>query len=146
VPFLNKLLTTQEFDNSPLIWAGIILLLAIRVLINIFTRPILAILLTQSSPSRQCLGTINGANQALAALCRSAGPSVGGIVFSHSLEVGKPWIVWTGLSAFSIVVFIGGLFLRDPSHDYAPVKLDEVADESEEEGEIEPPNNSTRLH
>ena len=68
----------------------------------------------QSSPSREVLGTVNGANQALASLGRAIGPAVAGIIYSQSLEIMKPWIVWRyGLSAFSIAVWIGSWFLSD---------------------------------
>lgn len=68
----------------------------------------------QSSPSRALLGTINGANQALASLCRAIGPAVAGIMYSQGLEISKPWIVWRyGLGVFSIVVYLGGWFLTD---------------------------------
>jgi predicted MFS family arabinose efflux permease len=112
--------------------------LTFRVLINIFTRPILAILLTHSSPSKACLGTINGANQALAALCRAAGPTVGGIVLSHSLEVGKPWIVWFGLSALSLLVFTGAWFLRDEEdeYSYAPIAQEDRLEEGEDDEDV----------
>ena len=110
---MNKVLANDHFDNSPRIWIGILFLLCIRTLINIFTRPILAILLTQSAPSKATLGTINGANQALAALCRALGPSIGGLVLAKGFEIGKPWICWVGLAGFSTCVFVAGLFLVD---------------------------------
>jgi hypothetical protein len=129
----------DEFDNSPRIWCGIILLLSIRTMANAFSRPILSIFITRSSPSRAQLGTINGANQALTALCRSLGPSIAGLVYSTSLEVGKPWIVWRlGLCIWASGLFVAGWFLTDPevetaSAAYAPVpQQDEVVEERHE--------------
>jgi hypothetical protein len=135
VPLLNKILANDHFDNSPRIWAGILFLLCIRTLINIFTRPILAILLTQSAPSKATLGTINGANQALAALCRALGPSIGGLVLAKGFAIGKPWICWVGLAGFSTCVFIGGLFLVDSKQTVEKRKeYERVENENESHG------------
>ena len=147
MPFLPKILkSTNEFDNSPQIWTGIIGILSIKVVAGVFAFPICAILITQSSPSRELLGTVNGANQALGSLCRAIGPFIAGSMYSQSLEVGKPWIVWRyGLGLFSVVVWIGGWFLSDENHlpnarDYAPVDsadiediIDEIIEEESED-------------
>jgi len=156
VPFVPKLLSSpDQFDNSPLVWSGIIGILALKVLAGVFAFPICAILVTQSSPSRELLGTVNGANQALGSLCRAIGPSIAGTMYSRSLEVGRPWIVWRyGLGVFAIVVWIGGWFLSDENHlpaprDYAPVEsvdiediIDEIIEEEDEEDEIMRRDNS----
>jgi MFS family permease len=143
IPFLPKILRTQEFDNSPQIWAGIVLVLFVKVFAGVFAFPICAILITQSTPSRALLGTINGANQALGSLCRAIGPTIAGLMYSRSLEVSKPWIVWRyGLGIFAIVVWIGGWFLTDENrlpnaNEYAPVNDRDEADIIEEEIEDE---------
>ena len=114
MPFLPKIIKSDEFDNSPEVWAGIICVLLVKVVAGVFSFPICAILITQSSPSRELLGTVNGANQALGSLCRAIGPAIAGLMYSRSLEVSKPWIVWRyGLSMFAAVVWIGGWFLSD---------------------------------
>lgn len=141
MPFLAKILKSDKFDNSPAIWAGITLVLLVKVFAGVFAFPICAILITQSSPSRELLGTINGANQALGSLCRAIGPSIAGVMYSRSLEVSKPWIVWRlGLGIFSIVVFIGGWFLSDENRLPNPKGYHSVEDRDEEhviEEEIE---------
>jgi hypothetical protein len=156
IPFLHNLLNSHDsFDNSPLIWSGIIGILAIKVLAGVFAFPICAILITQSSPSRELLGTVNGANQALGSLCRAIGPSIAGTMYSRSLEVGKPWIVWRyGLGLFAVLVWIGGWFLSDENHlpaakDYTPVDsadiediVDEIIEEENEEDETTPRSDS----
>ena len=114
IPILPKLIKHEDFDNSPQVWGGIILVLLVKVVASVFAFPICAILIMQSSPSREVLGTVNGANQALASLGRAIGPAVAGIIYSRGLEIMKPWIVWRyGLSAFSIVVWILSWFLSD---------------------------------
>jgi MFS family permease len=102
----------EVFDNSPAIWIGIVIVLFIKVLAGVFAFPICAILITQSSPSRELLGSVNGANQALGSLSRAIGPAIAGFMYSQSLEVSKPWMVWRlGLGIFAIIVCIGAWFL-----------------------------------
>lgn len=119
---------------------------------NAFSRPILSILITRSSPSRAQLGTINGANQALTALCRSLGPSIAGLVYSMSLEVGKPWIVWRlGLFIWASGLFMAGWFLTDPETPkeaafavYAPLPQDVAVEEGHRSEEPSGDANATR--
>ena len=150
VPFLHDLLKPEVVNISPLVWAGIILVLSVRTLANVFTRPICAIFITQACPSRTALGTVNGANQALAAFCRSFGPSVAGLVYSRSLEVGKPWIVWRlGLTVFAFMVWTTGWFLSDKSvlpsqTEYVAVEQDTNAlERAENEESSETPEAGT---
>jgi len=108
--------------------------LLVKVFAGVFAFPICAILITQSSPSRQLLGTVNGANQALGSLCRAIGPSIAGLMYSRSLEVSKPWIVWRlGLGIFAIVVFMGGWFLSDENRLPNPKGYNLVEDRDEED-------------
>jgi MFS family permease len=138
VPFLPKIVRYDEFDNSPEIWAGIICVLLVKATGGVFAFPICAILITQGSPSRELLGTVNGASQALGSLCRAIGPAIAGAMYSRSLEVSKPWIVWRyGLGIFAMVVWIGGWFLSDQvrlpdSRSYIPVVYGEQVDTEEE--------------
>ena len=142
MPSLPKIVKYDEFDNSPEIWAAIIFVLFVKVAAGVFAFPICAILITQSSPSRELLGTVNGANQALGSLCRAIGPAIAGAMYSRSLEVSKPWIVWRcGLGVFAVVVWIGGWFLSDEvrlpkARNYTPV-ADGYQDDTEEEIEQE---------
>lgn len=65
------------------------------------------------------------------------------MMFSRSLEVSKPWIVWRyGLGIFAIVVWLGGWFLTDDIHlpnakQYVPVTDRDQDDIIEEEIEEE---------
>jgi MFS family permease len=117
--------------------------LFVKVFAGVFAFPICAILITQSSPSRELLGTVNGANQALGSLCRALGPALAGVMYTRSLEVSKPYIVWRyGLGIFAIIVWIGGWFLTDdvrlPSaKGYAVVEDRDDDDVIEEEIEEE---------
>jgi MFS family permease len=132
---------SDTFENTPQVWAGIIAVLWIKVIAGVFAFPICAILITQSSPSRELLGSVNGANQALGSLCRAIGPAIAGTMYSHSLELGKPWIVWRyGLAIFAAVVWVGSWFLSDEvrlpnAKEYRPVADEERDDAIEEEEE-----------
>ena len=59
-----------------------------------------------------------------------------GLVYSRSLEVGKPWIVWRlGLTVFAFIVWIAGWFLSDRTvlpyeSEYVAVEQDSVGLES----------------
>jgi MFS family permease len=95
-----------------LLWFSIIIVLFVKAFAGAFAFPICAILLMQSTPARNLLGTVNGANQALGSLFRAIGPAITSAVFSRSLEISKPWIVWRyGLGIFSVLVWIGAWFL-----------------------------------
>jgi len=115
----------------------------VKVIAGVFAFPICAILITQCSPSRVLLGSVNGANQALGSLCRAIGPAIAGVMYSRSLELSKPWIVWRyGLGVFAVVVWIGGWFLSDEirlpnARNYATVADSEDNDVIEDEIEEE---------
>ena len=114
MPWLPKLITTDTFENTPKVWAGIITVLWIKVIAGVFSFPICAILITQSSPSRELLGSVNGANQALGSLCRAIGPAIAGTMYSRSLEISKPWLVWRyGLAVYAAIVWASSWFLSD---------------------------------
>lgn len=129
------------FDNSPVLWIGIILVLFTKVLAGTFAFPVCAILITQQVPSRELLGTVNGANQALGSLSRAIGPAIAGYIYTKSLEVSKPWIVWRlVLGIFAILVCLGGWFLTDDvRRPYAKgyVPIDNTDDEESLDEEIE---------
>jgi hypothetical protein len=67
-------------------------------------------------------------------------------MYSWSLEVSKPWIVWRyGMGIFAFVVWVGGWFLSDENRlpnpkDYMPVEDRDVDDIIEEEIEEEEDN------
>ncbi|KPM38761.1 hypothetical protein AK830_g7824 [Neonectria ditissima] len=58
-----------------------------------------AILLANSAPSKQVLGTINGIAASTASLCRALGPTLSGVLYSLGLQTGYSGLAWwfTGL-------------------------------------------------
>ncbi|KAM4056839.1 major facilitator superfamily protein [Hirsutella rhossiliensis] len=66
-----------------------------------------AILLANSAPNKQVLGTINGIAASTASLCRALGPTVSGILYAVGLRTGYSGLAWW----FSGLVTIAGAYL-----------------------------------
>ncbi|RKK82573.1 hypothetical protein BFJ69_g3150 [Fusarium oxysporum] len=99
-----------------------------------------AILLANSAPSKQVLGTINGIAASTASLCRALGPTLSGLLYSWGLQTGYSGLAWW----FSGLITIVGAYLSSqiteggPQDDVMPEEdplLDEglFADYDEEE-------------
>lgn len=66
-----------------------------------------AILLANSAPSKQVLGTINGVAASTASLCRALGPTLSGFLYAMGLRSGYSGLAWW----FSGLVTIAGAYL-----------------------------------
>lgn len=66
-----------------------------------------AILLANSAPSKEVLGTINGIAASTASLCRALGPTISGLLYSLGLQTGYSGLAWW----FSGLVTIVGAYL-----------------------------------
>lgn len=66
-----------------------------------------AILLANSAPSKQVLGTINGIAASTASLCRALGPTLSGLLYSLGLQTGYSGLAWW----FSGLITIAGAYL-----------------------------------
>ncbi|KAL6881057.1 major facilitator superfamily domain-containing protein [Trichoderma novae-zelandiae] len=66
-----------------------------------------AILLANSAPSKQVLGTINGVAASTASLCRALGPTLSGFLYAMGLQSGYSGLAWW----FSGLVTIVGAYL-----------------------------------
>ena len=66
-----------------------------------------AILLANSAPSKQVLGTINGIGASTASLCRALGPTISGLLYSLGLQTGYSGLAWW----FSGLVTLVGAYL-----------------------------------
>jgi len=66
-----------------------------------------AILLANSAPSKQVLGTINGIAASTASLCRALGPTISGLLYSLGLQTGYSGLAWW----FSGLVTLVGAYL-----------------------------------
>ncbi|KFH47709.1 putative membrane protein-like protein [Hapsidospora chrysogenum ATCC 11550] len=90
-----------------------------------------AILLANSAPSKQVLGTINGIAASTASLCRALGPAVSGLLYSLGLRTGYSGLAWW----FSGIVTVVGAYLSlqitegGQQQDAQVDKLDALEDE-----------------
>ncbi|CAH0015512.1 unnamed protein product [Clonostachys rhizophaga] len=66
-----------------------------------------AILLANSAPSKQVLGTINGIAASTASLCRALGPTLSGLLYALGLRTGYSGLAWW----FSAIVSMVGAYL-----------------------------------
>ncbi|KAF5592256.1 tetracycline resistance TCR1 [Fusarium pseudocircinatum] len=90
-----------------------------------------AILLANSAPSKQVLGTINGIAASTASLCRALGPTLSGLLYSWGLQTGYSGLAWW----FSGLITIIGAYLSSqiteggPQDDVLP-EADPLLDEA----------------
>lgn len=83
---------------------AIYLLVVWKCTFSTMAYPSNAILLANSAPSKQVLGTINGIAASTASLCRALGPTLAGLLYSLGLETGYSGLAWW----FSALVTIVG--------------------------------------
>ncbi|OAA81510.1 Major facilitator superfamily domain, general substrate transporter [Akanthomyces lecanii RCEF 1005] len=62
-----------------------------------------AILLANSAPSKEVLGTINGIAASTASLCRALGPTVSGFLYALGLQTGYSGLAWWFSGATTLV-------------------------------------------
>ncbi|KAH6607467.1 mfs multidrug transporter [Trichoderma cornu-damae] len=89
-----------------------------------------AILLANSAPTKQVLGTINGVAASTASLCRALGPTLSGFLYAMGLQSGYSGLAWW----FSGLVTIAGAYLSSQITEgtQAPVSEGTQAPVSEE--------------
>jgi MFS family permease len=68
--------------------AGVVVIMFLKSLCNVFAYPCITILLTNSAQSLQILGTLNGVATSLAAIGRSVGPLASGRLFTWGVQSG----------------------------------------------------------
>ncbi|QUC16974.1 uncharacterized protein UV8b_01215 [Ustilaginoidea virens] len=88
-----------------------------------------AILLANSAPTKEVLGTINGIAASTASLCRALGPTVSGLLYSLGLQTGYSGLAWW----FSGFVTIIGAYLSSQVSESAQ----QVPDSAEEDSLLE---------
>jgi MFS family permease len=97
-----------------MLWSGFLGVLLLKVFSGIVAFQVCAVLLAQSTSSRRMLGTVNGINQTFGSLSRAMGPTIAGYLYAHSLEIGRPSVVWRWwFSTFSLLVWLGTWFMKD---------------------------------
>ncbi|KAL6698308.1 major facilitator superfamily domain-containing protein [Trichoderma pleuroticola] len=78
-----------------------------------------AILLANSAPTKQVLGTINGVAASTASLCRALGPTLSGFLYAMGLQSGYSGLAWW----FSGLVTIVGAYLSSQITEGAPAPV-----------------------
>ncbi|KAF3768058.1 hypothetical protein M406DRAFT_237870, partial [Cryphonectria parasitica EP155] len=86
-----------------------------------------AILLTNSAPSLQTLGTINGVAASTASLCRAFGPTISGFLYAMGLSTGYCGLAWWCNGFVTIAGAFVSFQLTEPKG-----RMDEKVDEDEE--------------
>ncbi|KAL2208846.1 MFS general substrate transporter [Sarocladium strictum] len=91
-----------------------------------------AILLANSAPSKQVLGTINGIAASTASLCRALGPAVSGLLYAWGLQTGYSGLAWWFSGFVSIIgAFLSSQITEGGGHfDQVPDAEDELSEEA----------------
>ena len=107
-PYLS-LLTGQ----SMILWLGIIGVLLLQVGARTFSLPGSILLINNSSPGPQLLGTVHGMGAATSSAFRTVGPIVAGHWYARGLEGGMVGLGWWGIAAVSVVGCAPVFWVRD---------------------------------
>lgn len=97
-----------------------------------------AILLANSAPSKEVLGTINGIAASTASLCRALGPTVSGFLYALGLQTGYSGLAWwfsgatTLVGAYLSSQITEGGYKSAVSEDEEEPLLDSMMDEYDE--------------
>ncbi|OAA61467.1 Major facilitator superfamily domain, general substrate transporter [Cordyceps fumosorosea ARSEF 2679] len=101
-----------------------------------------AILLANSAPSKEVLGTINGIAASTASLCRALGPTVSGFLYALGLQTGYSGLAWWFSGATTLVgaylssqITEGGYKSAAPEEEEDPL-LESMMDEYDEEQRV----------
>ncbi|KAM3447633.1 hypothetical protein MY3296_008515 [Beauveria thailandica] len=101
-----------------------------------------AILLANSAPSKEVLGTINGIAASTASLCRALGPTVSGFLYALGLQTGYSGLAWWFSGATTLVgaylssqITEGGYKSANSDEEDEPL-LDSMAEEFDHERRV----------
>ena len=81
---------------------GVYLVLAWKVTAQSLAFPSMAIMISNSAPSKRVLGTLNGAAASSASLCRAIGPTLSGLIQSTGLRVGYVGLPWWSCASVAV--------------------------------------------
>jgi len=106
---------------------GLMLLLIGKVTFQSLSYPSLAIILTNSSPSKRVLGTLNGVAMSTASISRGFGPTISGALDSLGDTMGMTGLAWWAIAAVALLGWLPGLALNEGA------KRPNLTNESDEE-------------
>jgi MFS family permease len=92
---------------------GLVVLLVGKVTFQSLSYPSLAIILTNSSPSKRVLGTLNGIAMSSASISRGFGPTVSGAMDSLGDTLGMSGLAWWTIAFVALLGWIPGFALRE---------------------------------
>ncbi|KAL6709008.1 hypothetical protein ACN47E_002135 [Coniothyrium glycines] len=106
---------------------GLVLVLIGKVTFQSLSYPSLAIILTNSAPSKRVLGTLNGIAMSSASVSRGFGPTISGFMDGWGNQIGMSGLAWWTIAAVALLGWLPGFALREGK------KRSNVVDEDDEE-------------
>lgn len=110
---------------------GLMVLLVGKVMFQSLSYPSLAIILTNSSPSKRVLGTLNGVAMSSASICRGFGPTISGAMDSLGDTLGMSGLAWWTIAAVALLGWLPGFALKESTKGY------QLADQDDEEAQVD---------
>ncbi|KIV85365.1 hypothetical protein PV11_01066 [Exophiala sideris] len=107
-PYLSLLI-----NHTFMLWCGIVLVVILQVAARTFAIPGSVLLINNSSPGPQMLGTIHGMGAATSSAFRTIGPIVAGHWYGQGLEKGIVGWAWWWLALVSLVGVLPSLWAKD---------------------------------
>ncbi|KIW20141.1 hypothetical protein PV08_00716 [Exophiala spinifera] len=107
-PYLSLLI-----NHSVVLWFAIVIVVLLQVGARTFAIPGSVLLINNSSPGPQLLGTIHGMGAATSSLFRTIGPIVAGHWYGSGLEMGVVGWAWWWLAFVSLLGVIPSLWAKD---------------------------------
>ncbi|KAI1617693.1 major facilitator superfamily domain-containing protein [Exophiala viscosa] len=107
-PYLSLLI-----NHTFMLWCGIVVVVILQVAARTFAIPGSVLLINNSSPGPQLLGTIHGMGAATSSAFRTIGPIVAGHWYGQGLEKGIVGWAWWWLALVSLVGVLPSLWAKD---------------------------------
>jgi len=82
---------------------GIYIIIIWKCTFSTLAYPSNAILLANSAPTQNLLGTINGVAASTASLCRAFGPTISGFLYAMGLQTGYSGLAWWCSAAVTVI-------------------------------------------
>ncbi|KAK9686906.1 hypothetical protein K7432_014981 [Basidiobolus ranarum] len=120
IPFISYIARTSEDEDNTnqIVWVSLLTLLSLRISCNIFSFTNCNILVANSAPSKQVLGSLNGITQVGLSLVRAIGPTLGGSLWSWSLSHNYSFpfnfhLIFNFLALLALITAIATLAQKD---------------------------------
>ncbi|EED22277.1 MFS multidrug transporter, putative [Talaromyces stipitatus ATCC 10500] len=84
-----------------------------KITLHVICFPGISLLLANTIPSKNVMGTVNGLASSVASLSRALGPSITGLLHSQGLRSGYSIIAWWALGIVCVIGAIESLFMEE---------------------------------